>query len=253
MQLRSVSKSVIVFSLLALAAAVGGCKKQVAATTPAPPPAPPAAPTVTLNATPTSIQSGQTSTLAWSSTNATDLDIEPGVGKVSPQGSTPVTPSQTTTYTITATGSGGSATASAEVTVSAPAAVAPPPAQPNLSELFSQNIKDAFFDFDKSELRQDARDALTKDAEFLRSYPQARISIEGHCDERGSTEYNLGLGQRRAEAAKNFLISLGIPADRMTTVSWGKERPFCTEHNEACWSQNRRAHLVLVQSTDSGQ
>jgi peptidoglycan-associated lipoprotein len=253
MQLRSVSKSVIVFSLLALAAAVGGCKKQVAATTPAPPPAPPAAPTVTLNATPTSIQSGQTSTLAWSSTNATDLDIEPGVGKVSPQGSTPVTPSQTTTYTITATGSGGSATASAEVTVSAPAAAAPPPAQPNLSELFSQNIKDAFFDFDKSELRQDARDALTKDAEFLRSYPQARISIEGHCDERGSTEYNLGLGQRRAEAAKNFLISLGIPADRMTTVSWGKERPFCTEHNEACWSQNRRAHLVLVQSTDSGQ
>lgn len=253
MQLRSVSKSIAVFSLLALAAAVGGCKKQVAATTPAPAPAPPAAPTVTLNAAPPSIQPGQTSTLSWSSTNATDLDIEPGVGKVSPQGSTPVTPGQSTTYTITATGSGGSATASAQVTVSAPAAAAPPPAQPNLSELFSQNVADAYFDFDKSELRQDARDVLTKDAEFLRSYPNARISIEGHCDERGSTEYNLGLGQRRAEAAKNFLVSLGISGDRMTTVSWGKERPFCTEHNEQCWQQNRRAHFVLVQSNGSGE
>ena len=92
----------------------------------------------------------------------------------------------------------------------------------------------------------DARDALTKDAEFLRSYPQVRVSIEGHCDERGSTEYNLGLGQRRAEAAKNFLISLGISGDRMETISWGKERPFCTEHNEACWQQNRRGHFVLA-------
>lgn len=254
MQLRSVSKSVVALSLLALVAAVGGCKKQVAATTPAPAPAAPAAPTVTLNATPASIQPGQTSTLSWSSTSATDLDIEPGVGKVSPQGSTPVTPNQSTTYTITATGSGGSTTASAHVDVAAAAAENNgPTATPNLSDLFSQNIKDAFFEYDKSELRQDARDALTKDAEFLRSYPQARISIEGHCDERGSTEYNLGLGQRRAEAAKNFLISLGIPADRMTTVSWGKERPFCTEHDEACWSQNRRAHLVLVQGGGSGE
>lgn len=253
MQLRSVSKYVVTFSLLALAAAVGGCKKQVAATAPAPPPAPAAMPTVTLNAAPPSVQSGQTSTLSWSSTNATDLDIEPGVGKVSPQGSTPVTPNESTTYTITATGSGGSATASARVEVAAPAAAAPPAAQPNLSDLFSQNVKDAFFDFDKSELRQDARDALTKDAEFLRSYPNARISIEGHCDERGSTEYNLGLGQRRAEAAKNFLISLGISGDRLTTVSWGKERAFCNEHTEECWLQNRRAHLVLVQSNGSGE
>ena len=254
MQPSSVSKSLVALTLLALAAAVGGCKKQVAATTPAPAPAPAAAPTVTLNATPASIQSGQTSTLSWSSTNATDLDIEPGVGKVSPQGSTPVTPSESTTYTITATGSGGSATASARVEIAAaPTSTAPPPAQQSLSDLFSQNIKDAYFDFDKSELRQDARDALTKDAEFLRSYPNARISVEGHCDERGSTEYNLGLGQRRAEAAKNFLISLGITADRMTTVSWGKERPFCTQHDEQCWTQNRRAHLVLVLSNGAGQ
>ena len=183
-----------------------------------------------------------------SSTNATDLDIEPGVGKVSPQGSTPVNPTQSTTYTITATGAGGSATASANVAVngqSAPTAEAPT-AQPGVSELFDQNVKDAYFDLDKSELRDDARAALTKDAEFLRSYPQVHVSIEGHCDERGSTEYNLGLGQRRAEAAKNYLISLGIPADRMETTSWGKERPFCSEHDESCWQQNRRAHFVLA-------
>ena len=156
-------------------------------------------------------------------------------------------PAQSTTYTITATGPGGTATATASVAVAA-AQAAPPPAptpQPGLSELFEQNVRDAFFDLDKSDLREDARAALTKDAEFLRSYPQAKISIEGHCDERGATEYNLGLGQRRAEAAKNYLISLGIPADRMETTSWGKERPFCTEHNESCWQQNRRGHFVL--------
>ncbi len=119
-------------------------------------------------------------------------------------------------------------------------------AQPNISDLFAQNIRDAFFDLDKSEIRPDARDALTKDAEFLRSYPDVRISLEGHCDERGSTEYNLGLGERRADAAKNFLISLGIAAGRIDTVSWGKERPFCSEHDESCWQQNRRAHFVMA-------
>lgn len=234
------------FGLLALIVVIGGCKKKVGEAPPAAPPAPASPPTVTLNASPSSVSSGQTVTLSWSSTNATDLEIGPGVGKVAPQGSTPVNPTQSTTYTITATGAGGTATASASVSVAAPAPPAPAPApQPSLSELFEQNVKDAFFDLDKSDLREDARAALTKDAEFLRSYPQVKVSIEGHCDERGSTEYNLGLGQRRAEAAKNYLISLGIPADRMETTSWGKERPFCTEHDESCWQQNRRAHFVL--------
>jgi peptidoglycan-associated lipoprotein len=226
-----------------------GCGKKTASTPPAPPPAAPAAqPTVTLAASPTSVRSGGTSTLSWSSTNATDLDIEPGVGKVAPQGSTPVNPTVSTTYTITATGSGGSATASARVNVTggeeAPPAAAPS-GPPNVSELFQQNVKDAFFDLDKSDLNGEARDALTRDAEFLRSYPQVKVTIEGHCDERGSTEYNLGLGQRRSEAAKNFLISLGIAADRVETVSYGKERPFCAEHDDSCWMQNRRAHFLM--------
>jgi len=244
--------SIFLFGLIVLAAIAGGCKKSVATAPPAPSPAPAAQPTVTLNASPTSVNSGQTVTLSWSSTNATDLDIEPGVGKVAPQGATPVNPTSSTTFTITATGAGGSATATARVDVSAGANAgartpAAPAERPNMSELFSQNVQDAFFELDKSDLRDDARAALTKDAEFLRSYPPVHVSIEGHCDERGSTEYNLGLGQRRAEAAKNFLISLGISADRMETTSWGKERPFCTEHTEECWQQNRRAHFVLAQ------
>ncbi|HXJ15745.1 MAG TPA: peptidoglycan-associated lipoprotein Pal [Candidatus Polarisedimenticolia bacterium] len=240
-------KLALLIGLVAIAAVGGGCKKKVAAPPPAPAPAPPPAiPTVTLNASPTSVNPGQTVTLSWSSTNATDLEIQPGVGKVAPQGSTPVNPTESTTYTITATGAGGSATASAHVDVTAPAKPAPAPAAPNVSELFQQNVKDAYFDFDKSDIRADARTVLTSDAEFLRSYPEVRVSIEGHCDERGSTEYNLGLGQRRAEAAKNYLISLGISADRMETVSWGKERPVCTSQTEECWQRNRRAHFVLI-------
>ena len=248
MQRMSLRMFALLLGLILTGVLMGGCKKKVAATPPAPPPPPSEQPTVTLNASPTSVNPGGGVTLSWSSTNATDLDIEPGVGKVAPQGSTPVNPTTSTTYTITATGAGGSATATAHVDVNtAPAPAPPSAAAPNMSELFSQNVQDAFFDLDKSDLREDARVALTKDAEFLRSYPQVRVSLEGHCDERGSTEYNLGLGQRRAEAAKNFLISLGISADRMETTSWGKERPFCTEHDDACWQQNRRAHFVLAQ------
>jgi len=247
MQVGTIRKYAIVISVLSLVGFMGACKKKVAATPPAPAPAPPpATPTVTLNASPTSVESGQSVTLSWSSTNATDLELTPGVGKVAPEGSTPVTPTESTTYTITATGAGGTANASVHVDVTQPA---PPPAaapQPNISDLFDQNVKDAFFDFNKSDIRDDAREALTKDAEFLRSYPDVKVSIEGHCDERGSTEYNLGLGSRRAEAAKNYLVSLGISADRMTTMSWGKEHPFCTEHTEECWQQNRRAHFVMA-------
>ena len=247
MQHGTIRRFALLVSMVAFAAVMGGCKKHVATTPPAPSPAPPSAkPTVTLNASPATINAGETSTLSWSSTDATDLDIEPAVGKVAPQGSTGVTPTETTSYTITANGPGGSATAGTSVQVTA---AAPPPAstpQPNISDLFEQNVKDAFFDFDKSDIREDARTALTADAEFLRSYPDVKVSIEGHCDERGSEEYNLGLGQRRADAAKNYLVSLGISADRVTTVSWGKEHAFCTEHTEDCWQQNRRGHFVMA-------
>ena len=236
-------------SLIGVVAIVGGCKKHVASVPPAQTAPPPTAqPTVTLTASPTTVNPGASVNLTWSSTNATDLSIDPSVGKVAVEGSTPVTPTESTTYMITANGPGGTATATARVTVTGGAAVvAPTSGTPaGISELFEQNVRDAFFDFNKADIRADARDALTKDAEFLRSYSSVHVTIEGHCDERGSTEYNLGLGQRRAQAAKNYLVSLGISADRIDTVSWGKERPFCTESTEECWQQNRRGHFVMA-------
>jgi len=196
---------------------------------------------------PSTIESGQSVTLSWTSENATSLDLQPGVGAVQSSGSTSVSPTESTTYTLTATGSGGTATATARVTVTS-APPPPAPAQPSAvteETLFEQNIKDAYFDYNKSDIRPDAQQALTADADFLKSHPSMNFTIEGHCDQRGSEEYNLGLGDRRASAAKTFLVNLGISASRITTISYGKDRPFCTESDEACYQKNRRAHLVL--------
>jgi peptidoglycan-associated lipoprotein len=183
--------------------------------------------------------------LTWSSTNATTLSLSPEIGAVTAEGTQRVTPQDSTTYTLTATGPGGSADANVRITVSAP----PPPvakaAEPTLQQLFDKAVKDAYFDYDKADVRPDARDALSQTAQFLRSYPQVKVVLEGHCDERGSTEYNLALGDRRAAAAKQFLTSLGISADRMETVSYGKERPFCSASTEECYQQNRRAHIIM--------
>jgi peptidoglycan-associated lipoprotein len=228
------------------------CKKKTPVAPPPPPPPPAAkpAPTVTISAAPGTIQRGDSTTLQWSSQNATDLSIEPGVGKVDASGTKSVSPSDSTTYTITARGDGGSVTATTRVTVTAPP---PPPPTPkaeapapsvSTQEKFERAIKDAYFDFDKADIRDDSRANLTSSADFLRANSNLTISIEGHCDERGSVAYNLGLGDRRAIAAKEFLVSLGISADRIKTISYGKERPFCTEKDETCWQQNRRGHLV---------
>jgi peptidoglycan-associated lipoprotein len=242
------SRSLYRAGLLAAFAAIVftvGCQHKVTPPPPPPPPPPaPARPTVTLQASPTSINKGESSTLSWNSTDATQLSIAPGVGAVTAQGSTRVTPSDTTTYTITATGPGGSASASASVSVTQPPPPPPPPPQVDLNELFLKEVRDAYFDYNKADIRPDARDALSKTADFLKNYPQIKATIEGHCDERGSTEYNLGLGDRRAAAVKSYLVSLGISADRLNTVSYGKEKPFCTEHDETCWQQNRRGHFV---------
>jgi peptidoglycan-associated lipoprotein len=115
-----------------------------------------------------------------------------------------------------------------------------------LIERFNQGVTDAFFDYDSSDIRDDARSALTRAAEFLRANPAITIQLEGHCDERGSVAYNLGLGDRRSNSARDFLVSLGISGDRITTISYGKERPFCTSADESCWQQNRRAHFVCT-------
>lgn len=209
-----------------------------------PPPPPPPKPTVTLQANPSSIDKGGAATLSWTSTDATQLTISPEVGAVTAQGSTQVHPSDSTTYTITASGPGGSADASARVTVNAPPP--PPPPAPTAEDLWPQRVKDAYFDFNKFDIRSDAREALGQTAEYLRQFPQVKVTIEGHCDERGSTEYNLTLGDRRANAVKQYMVSLGISADRMSTVSYGKEKPFCDQHTEECWQTNRRGHFIMA-------
>jgi peptidoglycan-associated lipoprotein len=106
-------------------------------------------------------------------------------------------------------------------------------------------LQDIFFDFDKSSIRADMKKSLTENVRWLRANPTASIIIEGHCDERGTVEYNQGLGQRRAASVKKYLVAAGIGAKRIKVVSYGKERPFVTGHGESAWKWNRRAHFVL--------
>jgi len=107
-------------------------------------------------------------------------------------------------------------------------------------------LNPAFFDLDKADIRPDAKDVLGANSEFLRKYPTIKVTIEGYCDERGTREYNMALGQRRASSAKEYLISLGIDGSRLTIISFGKERPFCTGHDESCWQKNRRAQFTVT-------
>jgi peptidoglycan-associated lipoprotein len=126
-----------------------------------------------------------------------------------------------------------------------PAPEAPPPSPPPAeTEKPQLTLQDAFFDFDDFSLRTDAKAALDGDAKYLEQNAGANVVIEGHCDERGSVEYNLALGEKRARAAKDYLVSYGITAARMTTISYGKERPFDPGHDESAWAKNRRAHFV---------
>ena len=204
-------------------------------------------------AEPASIERGQAATLRWSVEDATSVTIEPGLGTVQNNGNRQVFPSNTTTYRLTATGAGGNASATASVNVTVPAPPPPPPPAPkkDLITRLEGEVGDALFDYDSSDIREDARNVLTRDSDALkaimRDFPSSTVVVEGHCDERGSAEYNLGLGDRRATAAKEYLTQLGIAPDKLKTISYGKERPQCTEGNEACWQKNRRAHFAAGQ------
>lgn len=230
----------LVFALSAVMM-LGACKKKVAPPPPPPPP-PLAAPTASLTANPNTVEKGQATTLTWQTTNATDVSVD-GIGAVQPNGSQQVTPVDSTTYHLMAKGAGGTQEATARVTVTAPP---PPPPAPSATEeeLFSQSVKDIFFDYDKYDVRADQQSALQGDIEFLKQHTGVRFTIEGHCDERGSTEYNLALGDNRANTVRNALVQAGLSADRVKSISYGKEKPFCTESNENCWQQNRRGHFV---------
>ena len=150
-------------------------------------------------------------------------------------------------------------------TAVAPPPPPPPPGAPNAAatprtlsedELFAQKtlaqlnnerpLGDVYFDLDNAAIKDEGKAALSTNATYLKRWPSTRINIEGHCDERGTAEYNLALGERRANAVKAHLVELGVPGDRIVIVSKGKEAPFCTEKNEACWQQNRRGHFIIT-------
>ena len=235
---------IILIAVLLVMVAVGcGGKKPVAKQPQVPPPQPKPV-TATLSANPTSIQKGQSSTLTWNTENADNVTLN-GT-KVDPSGSQSVTPAKSTDYHLVANGLGGTQDATARVTVNEP--VTPPTntVTPSDEELFNQNVQDIYFDYDRAELRPESQQALSRAAQFLAQHPTWRVKIEGNCDERGSTEYNLTLGEERANAAKQALTAGNVSSDRLQTISYGKEKPVCTDSTEDCWQKNRHDHFVLV-------
>lgn len=212
-------------------------------------PAPPGPPVCKLTAEPAAIDQGNSVTLSWTSENATDVNIDPALGKQLTEGSATASPSESTTFVLTATGAGGTATCTARVTVNPAAA----PSNPTVSEenieagapAGASPVQDIFFDYDSADLRPEAEQTLKTDASFLKGHPNAKVSIEGNCDQRGSEEYNLGLGQRRANTARDYLVNLGVSAGNLSTVSYGKDKLLCTENTEDCWQRNRRDHFAF--------
>ena len=230
-------------AVLAGALSLSGCsKKATQATPPTAPPAPPT-PTATLAASPDAIQQGQSATLTWQTQNASDITIS-GLGTVPSSGTRSVAPNASTTYTLVAKGPGGTQDASARVTVNSPVANATP--APSDEDLFAKNVRDVLFDYDKADIRSDQSLTAQNDASFLLQHPSIRVLVEGHCDDRGSEEYNLALGTSRAESLKRTLLLQGVSADRVKTISYGKEKPFCTQDNDQCWQQNRVDHFAIA-------
>lgn len=232
-----------VATILGVVLLSSGCAKKAAKATPPAAPAPPT-PTATLAASPDVIQQGQSTVLTWKTENASSITIE-GLGELPASGSRSVTPNDSTTYTLVAKGPGGTQDASARVTVNAKVASVAAPS-PSEEELFARNVKDVWFDYDKSDIRPDQATTAQSDAAFLMQHPSIKVVLEGHCDDRGSEEYNLALGTSRAESLKKALLQQGVSEDRLKTISYGKEKPFCTEQNDSCWQQNRVDHIAMA-------
>ena len=190
------------------------------------------------------ISAGDQVQLSWKTTNASTVSID-GIGDVPTVGVKTVTPTESTTYHLVARGDGGSADASAYVTVNAPPAISVPSTGMNEQQDFDAHVQPIFFDYDNYDIRGDAQAILAKNADYLNAHPNIKIVIGGYCDERGSDEYNLVLGQNRAQAAKTALVTAGIAADRIRVISYGKEKPFCSESTEECWQLNRRDGFTI--------
>lgn len=246
---RSSAKSVAFGAMLLMMAATGCHKKSKL-----PPPSTMAptsempAPTASLTADPTAIDLGQSVVLNWRTTNATSVSID-GIGQVAINGTQTVSPANSTDFHLVAKGDGGTTEASVRVTVRVPEV-------PNTNANGADNgavtdaelhaaVPDVFFDYDSFSVRPDAQTAIQDAARYLTQHPSVKIVIAGYCDDRGSAEYNITLGENRANSVKTALEQAGVAPDRMRVISYGKERQFCTEETDACWQQNRRAQFTV--------
>lgn len=247
---RNVRKALTLAATAIMISAAAGCHKKASGVNPStlgPTPAAAAAPTANITADPLAIDLGQSVVLNWRTENATTVTID-GIGEVPANGTQTVTPSNSTNFHLTAKGDGGTTEANVRVTVRVPVApTAPATANEDMGSeaVFKQNVQDIFFDYDSYDLRPDAQTSISTAAAFLNSHPAIRVVIGGYADERGSAEYNLALGENRANAAKTALVNAGVAANRLRVISYGKEKQFCTESTESCWQQNRRAQFSL--------
>ena len=210
------------------------------------------APTASITADPQAIDLGQSVVLNWRTTDATSVQID-GIGPVAVNGTQTVSPSNSTNFHLVAKGDGGTTEANVRVTVRVPQV---PSATGNATgtagagdmgtdaELHA-HVQDLFFDYDSYEIRPADTTSIAAAAQYLNAHPAIRLVIGGYCDDRGSAEYNLTLGENRADAAKNALVNAGVSASRLRVVSYGKERQFCTEETDQCWQENRRAQFTL--------
>jgi len=225
--------------------AVAGCKHKV---TPQPvataPPVQAPAPTAKISASPTAVTAGSPVVLSWQTTNATSATID-GIGEVATSGVKTITPSTSTNYHLAAHGAGGNAFDDVRVTVTPAMAAATAVNTFDAAADFRNHIKDIFFDYDKFAIRSNEENTISQDAAYLTSHPDMKVVIGGYCDERGSDEYNLALGQNRASDTKNALVNDGVAAGRIRIISYGKEKPFCTQSTESCWQENRRAGFTM--------
>jgi peptidoglycan-associated lipoprotein len=206
-------------------------------------------PTAGITADPLAIDLGQSVVLNWRTTNATAVSID-GIGQVSVNGTQTVSPANSTNFHLVAKGDGGTTEANVRVTVRVPE-LPPTPASGDTSgdmgseAAFHANVADLYFDYDSFTLRADAQASISSAARYLETHPAIKILVAGYCDDRGSAEYNITLGENRANSAKTALVAAGVAPSRIRVVSYGKERQFCTEEDESCWQQNRRDQFSL--------
>ncbi|MGZ8462052.1 MAG: OmpA family protein [Candidatus Deferrimicrobiaceae bacterium] len=205
----------------------------------APPPPPMAAPTVSLMATPPSVDKGLCADLTWSTTNASAVSIDQGIGSVAAGGSRQVCPPTTTQYTLTAMGEGGTRTASTTVNVGPP----PPPAVPVPIDKLTIHVN---FDYDKSQVRKTDVGELQKALAFVKKYPGYKISVEGHTDSRGTDKYNQALSERRAGAVKKYLLDNGATdGDKINAVGFGESKPIADNKTQKGMFENRRVEILI--------